>query len=138
MTLLHAIDGAAHEERRRAVRYLAAGLCVATALIYIAIGLGAISVVDEVSASAPPMLVFGAAAGATFLAGAVLLVATDQRVLWVVGALYQVAVIVMYLDVAPQRTPSFELWGVLIKILQVAILAALVYLAVRQPARAHR
>ena len=39
----------------------------------------------------------------------------------------------MYIQVAPNRTPPFEMWGILIKVLQVAILAALVYLVVELP-----
>jgi hypothetical protein len=43
-------------------------------------------------------------------------------------------VIVMYVVVAPQRTPSFEVWGILIKVLQATILAALTYLVLKSPA----
>jgi hypothetical protein len=41
----------------------------------------------------------------------------------------------MYFAVGPQRTPSFELWGLLIKVFQVVILGALACLIVRPPAR---
>ena len=41
----------------------------------------------------------------------------------------------MYVAVSPQRTPPFEQWGILIKVLQVAILASLAYLVIRQPVR---
>lgn len=37
--------------------------------------------------------------------------------------------------VSTNRTPPFEQWGILIKVLQAAILAALTYLVVRQPVR---
>jgi hypothetical protein len=46
-----------------------------------------------------------------------------------------VLVIVMDLVVAEKRTPAFEAWGLGLKVAQLAILAALVYLSVT-PAQA--
>jgi hypothetical protein len=54
----------------------------------------------------------------------------------VLGALLQVGVIVMYVIVGQERTPAFEAWGITIKILQVVLLGALLYLALRPPERA--
>jgi hypothetical protein len=82
------------------------------------------------------MFEFGASAGAAFVLGALLLFAVDHRGLWLLGALFQVAVIVMYVVVGPERTPSFEFWGLLIKALQVVILVALAWLTIRPPIRA--
>ena len=123
------------QARRRTIRHVAAAASAVTAILYFAIGVGVLKVVDEVSAAAPSMLAFGAPAGAAFLLGAVLLVAVDRRILWVLGAVLQVLVIVMYIAVSAQRTPPFETWGILIKILQAAILAALLYLILDTPAR---
>jgi hypothetical protein len=81
------------------------------------------------------MFEFGASAGAAFVLGALLLFALDHRGLWFLGVLLQVAVIVMYVAVGPQRTPSFEMWGLLIKALQFVILVALAWLTVRPPIR---
>ena len=39
----------------------------------------------------------------------------------------------MYVAVSSTRQPPFEAWGILLKIAQAAILAALVYLAVNAP-----
>jgi hypothetical protein len=122
--------------RRRTVRYVASAASIVTALLYFGIGIGLLIVVDETSADAPGMFEFGASAGAAFVVGALLLLTLDRRVLWVLGALLQVGVIVMYVAVGPQRTPSFELWGLLIKAFQVVILGALLYLIVRPPTRA--
>lgn len=119
--------------RRSLVRHVAAGLCLATAVVYAAIGLGVVTVVDEVSPDAPPMLMFGVSAAATFILGAALLARLDHRALWAAGAVYQIGVIVAYVNVAPQRTPPFEAWGILIKVLQLGILLALAYLLVRSP-----
>lgn len=68
--------------------------------------------------------------------GAILLLVFDRRFLWILGAILQVGVIVMYIVIASQRTPPFETWGILIKLLQATVLAALVYLVVRPHARA--
>lgn len=119
--------------RRGIVRYAAAAASAATALLYFGIGFEVVKVVDVVSAAAPSMFAFGAPAGAAFVLGAVLLLAFDRRSLWIAGAILQVAVIVMYIAIAPQRTPSYEVWGILIKVLQVVILAGLAYLIVRAP-----
>lgn len=121
--------------RRRAVRYVAAAASAATALLYFGIGVGILKVVDVVSSAAPDLFAFGAPAGAAFALGAILLLAFDRRLLWILGAILQVAVIVMYVAIADKRTPPFEVWGILIKLLQATILAALLYLVARSPER---
>jgi hypothetical protein len=121
--------------RRRAIRYVAAATSAATACLYFGIGAGILKVVDKATPETGDLVVFGASAGAAFLLGAVLLLVADHRGLWLLGAILQVGVLVMYVAVSPQRTPPFEQWGILIKILQVTILAALVYLVVRRPVR---
>jgi hypothetical protein len=129
----HTSDLAPETRRRRAVRAVAAAAAGVTAAMYLLIGLGVVSVVDTASADAPPLFDFGVAAGAAFALGALLLVATDRRILWVLGAVLQVGIIVMYVAVSPQRTPPFEMWGIAIKVLQLVLLGALAYLAVRAP-----
>ncbi|MEX1169103.1 MAG: hypothetical protein WEE50_03065 [Chloroflexota bacterium] len=121
--------------RRRFIRYVAAAASLATAVLYFGIGAGVLVVVDVAASDAPGMFEFGASAGAAFVLGALLLLALDHRGLWLVGALLQVGVIVMYIAVGPQRTPSFEVWGLVIKALQVVILVALAWLTVRPPTR---
>jgi hypothetical protein len=117
--------------QRRIIRHVAAAISGLTALLYLLIGLEVLQVVEATTEEAPGMLEFGVMAGTAFLFGAVLLVATDRRILWALGALFQIGVIVMYVVVGPQRSPSFEVWGLTIKALQLVLLAALVYLAVR-------
>ena len=126
----------ARSSRRRTFRYLAAAASLATALLYFGIAAGVLVVVDAPARDAPGMFEFGASAGAAFVLGALLLFAVDHRGLWLLGALFQVAVIVMYVVVGPERTPSFEFWGLLIKALQVVILVALAWLTIRPPIRA--
>jgi hypothetical protein len=124
------IDGT---ERRRSVRYMAAGIAAAVAIVYTLIGVSAISVVDVAPGDEASMLAFGLPAAAAFAIGAALLMLTDRRLLWVLGAVLQVLVISMYFAVAPTRVPNFEMWGILIRIAQVTLLTALVYLAVTRP-----
>ena len=81
------------------------------------------------------MLAFGLPAALAFAVGAALLVLTDRRVLWVIGAVLQVLVISMYFAVAPTRVPSFEIWGIVVRVAQVTLLAVLAYLAVTRPGR---
>jgi len=121
--------------RRRSIRYIAAAASLATALLYFGIAVGVLVVVEETVSDAPGMFEFGASAGAAFVLGALLLFALDHRGLWFLGALLQIGVIVMYIAVGPQRAPSFELWGLLIKTLQVVILVALAWLTIRPPTR---
>ena len=122
--------------RRILVRRVAAGLSAVTAGLYLLVGLEILPVVETPSAAAPDMLGFGLSAGLAFAVGTGLLLLLDRRPLWVLGAILQVLVIVMYVQVAPQRTPPFETWGVVIKIIQAAILATLLYLVVRPTAPA--
>jgi hypothetical protein len=117
---------------RRTIRLGAAALAASMAVIYFLIGLGVITVVEG-QADDPSMLVFGAMAGGAFLLGAILLAELDRRWLWIVGALFQVFVIWGYVAIAPQRDPAFEVWGILLRIIQVPLFIALVALAMRPP-----
>lgn len=140
MTGSNTVTGSAVAERHRlTVRYLAAAASLVTAAIYLLIGFGVLEVVDETAAAEGTSLFeFGLMAGGAYVLGAMLLALFDRRWLWVLGAILQVGVIVMYVVVSQQRTPPFELWGVTIKVLQFVLLGALVYLSVRQPSPAHK
>jgi hypothetical protein len=120
---------------RRWVRYFGAGLAAVMAAIYFLIGARVLDV-GAAGEDADFLIVFGALAGGAFLLGAVLLVATDRRWLWIVGAVFQVFVIWAYIDVSKQRTPPFELWGITLRVIQLPLLACLAYLALRPSAAA--
>ena len=115
---------------RLTFRWTAAGLSLACAVVYTLIGTGTIQVVtgDQAGLDA-----FGSLSAAAFAFGAALLFITDRRPFWALGACFQVFAIAMYFAVAPQRTPSYEVWGLGLKVLQAAILVLLVALAL--PAR---
>jgi hypothetical protein len=115
---------------RTTIRYVAAGISAVMAAIYFLIGAGVVTVVTA-QQDDPSMLAFGVMAGSGFLLGAVLLVAFDRRWLWILGAILQLFVAVAYFSLAPQRDPPFEPWGIILRVLQLPLLGALVYLAWR-------
>jgi hypothetical protein len=110
------------------VRLFAAALSAGCAVVYLLIGFGAIY---EAPADGTSLLFFGLPAGFAFALGAFLLLAADRRILWILGAAFQVFAIVAYLMVAEKRTPPFEVWGILLKVAQVGILGGLIYLIIQ-------
>jgi hypothetical protein len=112
------------------VRHVGAGLAATMAVIYYLIGLGVLDVGGSGDQQAG-LLVFGVLAGSAFLLGAVLLARFDRRWLWITGALFQVFVYWAYIDISKSRTPPFETWGILLRIIELPLLLALVYLALR-------
>lgn len=121
---------------RRSIRYVAAAVAASMAAIYYLIGIGTLSVGSVENGDVGFILVFGALAGSAFLLGAVLLVTVDRRWLWMLGAVFQVFVYIGYFSVARDRTPAFEAWGITLRVIQVPLLAALLYLAWRRPVEA--
>jgi hypothetical protein len=113
---------------RAMVRHAGAATAAIMAVIYFLIGAG---VVQVVTPNEDPgfLLVFGASAGGAFLLGALLLMRFDRRWLWIVGAAFQVFVFAGYVAAAADRTPAFEPWGIALRIVQVPLLIALLYLA---------
>jgi hypothetical protein len=98
-------------------------------VVYGLIGAGVLHVVEGAPEQAPSLVVFGAMAGGAFLLGAVLLLRFDRRMLWWLGAAFQALAIVLYFNVAPQRVPPYEVWGLSLKAAQLALLALLLALA---------
>ena len=115
--------------RRRVARLVAAGLALIVTLLYALIASGLVTVLERPTA-ARDQLAFATPAAAVYLVGAVLLLRVDQRRLWSLGALLQVAVIAQYLNLACEREPSFEPWGIAIRVVQAALLAVLVLLTI--------
>jgi peptidoglycan/LPS O-acetylase OafA/YrhL len=120
---------------RRVARLAAAALALLVALLYALIAGGLVTVLDGPTA-ARDQLAFATPAAVAYLVGAVLLLRSDQRRLLVLGALLQVAVIAQYLNLASEREPPFEPWGITIRVAQAALLAVLVLLAIG-PTRHH-
>ena len=115
---------------RTTIRHAGAVVAAVMAVIYFLIGAGVLQVVTP-NEDPGFLFVFGAMAGGAFLLGALLLMRFDRRWLWMLGAAFQVFVYWGYFAVAPDRTPAFEPWGITLRVVQVPLLIALLYLAVR-------
>ena len=112
--------------RRQRVRYFAAALAAVASLIYLLIGLRVVSVIQNPD----EQVGFGFAAGAGFAVGALLILSVDQRSLWVAGTVLQGLIIFMYFTLAVERIPEFEVWGILLRVVQVPLMVTLAYLAI--------
>jgi hypothetical protein len=115
---------------RRTIRHAAAAVAAVMAVIYVLIAIGVLDV-GGTDADKTFLWVFGAMAGGAFLLGAILLVTIDRRWVWIAGLLFQVFVYWAYVDVSKTRTPPFETWGITLRIIQLPLLVALGYLAIR-------
>ena len=122
------MDGRRMQVRRGAA--LAAG---AMAAIYYLIGLGVLHIGGSSSGEMVDLGVFGGGAGTAFLALALLFAFTDRRWLWVLALIFQLWVYVIYVAVSGTREPPFELWGITLRVLQVPVILALIYLSFRRP-----
>jgi hypothetical protein len=120
-----------------ALRLAVAGVAAASAVVYLLIGLERITVV-EVGPNDPSLLWFGIPASLAFLFGAVVVLVTERRLWWVLGAVFQVFAIAAYVNVASSRTPPFEVWGIGLRVAQVLMLAGLVVLLALYPRRGER
>lgn len=116
--------------RRQWVRRVALILTAASAAIYYLIGLRVVEVIED---DPTGQTTFGLIAGTAFAIGALVIARFDRRILWALGSVGLAFVIWMYFSVAGDRVPEYEMWGITLRILQVPLLAALVYLAATQP-----
>lgn len=121
---------------RRRVRYISAAAAAAMAVIYYLIGLGVLYIGGSTTGEMVDLRVFGGGAGTGFLLLAALLAFTDRRWLWVLAALVQVWVYVVYLAASGGRDPAFEMWGITLRILQLPVLVGLIYLSIKPAHRA--
>lgn len=118
------------------IRYVAAAGSAAVAIAYMLIAVGAVHVVST-APQAGDWVIPGAAAVA-FGVLALCLAITKNRVVPILGAAMSIVTIVGYFVVAPHRTPSYETWGILIKVGQALLVVALGYLALAGAAPAGR
>jgi len=118
---------------RRTVRLTAAIASAAMATIYFLIGLGVLNIGGSKSGETVDLAVFGFSAGAAFLILAGLLAFTDRRWIWVLAAIFQAFVYLVYFGVAAGREPPFEVWGITLRVIQVVVLGGLIYLAWNAP-----
>lgn len=120
---------------RPRLRAIAATLAATVAAVYGLIALHVVTVLEgPASQVARDQFAFAGPASLVFIVGALLLARYDDRRLWVLGAVLQLLIIAMYLSVADERQPAFELWGVTLRALQVFLLVPLTLLALRRRA----
>jgi hypothetical protein len=103
------------------------------AAIYFLIGLRIFDIGGSTTGDTVDVGMFGASAGSAFLALAVLLVLTDRRWLWIPAVLFQLFVYAIYIGTSAIRVPPFEIYGITLRIVQVPLVLALVYLSVKAP-----
>jgi hypothetical protein len=118
---------------RRRVRQVGALASSAMAAIYLLIGLGILDIGGSTSGETVDLALFGFSAGIGYLVLALLLTLTDRRWLWILSALLMLWVYVIYVSTSGAREPSFEVWGIALRIIQLPLLAALVYLSWNSP-----
>jgi hypothetical protein len=110
------------------LRRVAAGVTGLMALIYLLIYTGPLSIGEATSGD---LGILGVA-GLVFAGMALLLWFVEKR--WILGVIVavQVPIFAMYLAIAPERDPSFEFWGVSLRVLQVVLVVTLLTLLARQ------
>jgi peptidoglycan/LPS O-acetylase OafA/YrhL len=118
---------------RGQVRHLGALASAAMAAIYFLIGLRVLDIGGSTSGETVDLALFGFSAGTAFLLLAVSLLSTDRRWMWVLAAMLQLWVYVIYLSVSGTREPPFEMWGITLRIIQLPLLVVLVYLSWKAP-----
>jgi peptidoglycan/LPS O-acetylase OafA/YrhL len=108
------------------------------AVIYLLIGLGILDIGGSASGETVDLALFGFAAGIAYLVLALLLMFTDRRWLWILAALLMLWVYVIYVSTSGGREPPFEVWGIALRVIQLPLLAALIYLSWNSPGSAMR
>ena len=113
------------------VRYIAAAISGAAAMVYVLIAANVVTVTEEQAAEAPvPPLV--AAVLLAVVAG--LLVRSDRRGVLIGAISVQAFLIVFYFVVAIERVPAFEAWGIGLKLAQGVVIVLLTWLLMTRDA----
>ncbi len=110
--------------KRSTVRRIAALLGAVTAVLYFIIATPAVKVIDG---DDEPNVVF-LIAGLLFLVGVAVVLRVDRRLYLLLFTAFDAFVVWAYFQIAPERTPSFEVWGLTLRIPQVLLLAVLLFL----------
>ena len=111
---------------RRALRYVSAALCAVAAVLYLILFFTVRA--DEMASGVETTYGAYLFLFVPYAVGVVLLARADQRLLWGVGAVIQLAVVGLYLAYGTAAELSMA-WGAVLTGLQVALLALLGYLA---------
>lgn len=119
----------------RTLRLVAAGAAAGSAILYYLIGFELLYIGESTTGEDAGLMGFGLTVGTVFVVAAALVLLVRNR--WVLGAVGLVTLVTLigYFAVAGVREPPFEPWGLLIKVLQVAMLAAVGLLVFGRRAR---
>ena len=118
---------------RSEVRLIGAIGALLMAGIYYLIGFGVLNVGGTTSGDTVDLFMFGMGAGSAFLVISLLIALTDRRWIWAVVLVFQFLVFGMYVAVSGTRVPSFEIWGLTLRMIQLVVIACLVFLIVKAP-----
>ena len=116
-------------ERSIAV-WLAAGSSALMSFVYLLIGLRVIEVIDPTE----DQPAFGFAAAAFFALLTAVILAVRRPIVWLVAIAVHLFVAFVYVDLATERVPQYETWGVALRVLQLPAVVALAWLLARRSA----
>jgi hypothetical protein len=120
--------------RRSPAIVVAAASTAVMAVIYLLIGARIVDVIDP--ADDQPM--FGFVAAGFFAALTVAVALIRRPVVWLSALAIHLFVMFVYFDLAPERVPHYETWGLALRSLQLPAIAALGWLAVARRDRRKR
>lgn len=112
--------------RARSAYTFVVAAAIGVGIVYLLLGVKVIPMAggSSIEGVIVPLIV----AGLLYIAVASLAILVPGRAVWIGGAFLQALVLVGYVAVAPERTPSYEAWGLGLKAAQVALLCGFVYL----------
>jgi hypothetical protein len=125
-----------HSDRATQLRWLGVGAAIASAALYLLIGIGWLTVGASTQEATTDLFGFGVLMGGVYAVTSLAIWFMRSRVVLALVAAFQLIPLLGYVAFAGLREPPFELWGVLIKVCQVGVLVAAAALALRS-SRAH-
>jgi hypothetical protein len=111
--------------------WVTAAVALAAALVYLLIGLEVVYIGEARDGAAGDILGFGLSSAAAYVGVALVALFVHRRWALVAASVFVALTIGMYFAVSGVREPPFEIWGLLVKVLQVVVLGGLIALAVR-------
>lgn len=123
------------ERRRPPAVLVAAGCSACMTVIYLLIGARLVDVIQP----ADDQPVFGFVAAGFFALLTAVLLLIRRPLIWLLALATHLFVVFVYVDLAPERVPHYETWGLVLRGLQVPAIVALGRLVtVDQRSRARR
>jgi hypothetical protein len=114
--------------KHRSALVIASVVSASMAVIYLLIGLRVIEVIEP----ADDQPGFGLVAAAFFAGMAILIASIRRPIVWMVAMTMHLFVAFVYFDLAVDRVPQYETWGLALRALQIPAILALGWLAVHR------